>query len=119
MKGGSGYHVLYIFDMMKKIVHVMDPKRAHYNVVELERKHTGCIDRLLFALCKCIETFFDGWHVREDEFTRKVHRMMHEPSSSNDSTFYNIHCIWWFDGEYMQKEIWQDQLTPFRQQLMR
>ena len=26
---------------------------------------------------------------------------------SNDSTFYNIHFMWSFDGEYMQKEIWQ------------
>lgn len=81
VKGGGGFYVVYIFDMMKKIVHVMDPKRAQYNIAELERKHTRVMDRLLFGLCKCIETFFNAWRVSEDEFTRKAHRLMHEPSS--------------------------------------
>uniref|UniRef100_A0A8I6YS37 Uncharacterized protein n=1 Tax=Hordeum vulgare subsp. vulgare TaxID=112509 RepID=A0A8I6YS37_HORVV len=119
VKGGGGFHVLYVFDMLKKVVHVMDPKRTQYDIIELEMKHARVMDRLLFGLCKCIETFFVGWHVRADDFKRKAHRMMHEPSSSNDSPFFNVHYMMKFDGEYMTEEIWPDQMFRLKQQLMR
>ena len=80
-KDEGGFYVLYVFDMLKKIAHVMDPRRTQWNLLELERQHARVLDRMLYGRCKCIDKFFKGWHVREDEFKRAAHRLMHEPSN--------------------------------------
>ncbi|XP_037438733.1 uncharacterized protein LOC119306673 [Triticum dicoccoides] len=118
LKGEGGFHVLYVFDMLKKIAHVMDPKRTQWNLLELERKHAQVMDRMIYGLCKCIDKFFKGWHVREDEFIRKAHRELHAPPNSFDSPFYTLHYTTCFDGELMTEGMWADKMLRFKQKLM-
>ena len=48
-KDEGGFYVLYVFDMLKKIAHVMDPRRTQWNLLELERQHARVLARMLYG----------------------------------------------------------------------
>lgn len=94
--------VLYVFDVKEKVVRVLDPKRNCEEFAYLSNKHVGVMKRLLHGLCRCINEFFEGWTLNEEEFSFIAHRLMHENAATSDSAIYMIHYMMHFDGDSLR-----------------
>lgn len=64
--------VLYMWDMLGRLIHVLDPCSGPNGIIELNKqRHKLISSRLHDALFRCLNEFFAGWPTQKDDWGAK------------------------------------------------
>jgi hypothetical protein len=72
--GSTGFCVLYAFDMVAKVLHVLDPTISCEGAQQVQAVHMYKCARLLAGLEACIKGFFSGWEMDARQWQYCFHR---------------------------------------------
>ncbi|CAL4962918.1 unnamed protein product [Urochloa decumbens] len=98
-----GHWCLYLWDIRKRVIHVMDPVNGKLHPEEQRKLHNSNVTKLHAAVHMCKEALFTGW---KDDFSNynDIYQQYGYPLAKReaDSAFYVIHYMRWFDGQMVR-----------------
>jgi len=95
----AGHWSLYAWDVEKKRIHVLDPVLCQKTREEQRAVHGDLIASLHSKLFDYFSELFSGLHDDRAGYKITFYNLAHAPALREESTFYVVHYIKWFDGE--------------------
>ncbi|CAL5012900.1 unnamed protein product [Urochloa decumbens] len=113
-----GSWCLYVFDMIRRRINVLDPMRNDKKYHEMWQIHLPVIQNVLDAISISAQEYLTDWEDNFENFSIDSVRVWHEMSTSEDSGVYVMHYMKWFDGDTVSRIIDQDEFRKLKQSIV-